>query len=158
MPLRIGEVAAQSGVSIETIRFYEREGVLSPPPRNSSGYRAYSPDTVHRLQFVRRAKELGFTLNEVRELLELRTHPTDPCQPVDARVEEKIIAVQEKIADLQRILRALETLRNSCRGDQQIADCCIMQALEVGDGTIASPNESKSNSNSNSDAEFEFGA
>ncbi|RMH39176.1 MAG: MerR family transcriptional regulator [Deltaproteobacteria bacterium] len=128
--LTIGKVARRAGVGVETIRFYEREKLLPKPARDpSSGYRRYPESTVARLQFIARAKELGFTLKETRELLELRTGPAT-CGTVRARAEEKLGDVRRKIEDLQRIERALLTLADACPGDGALDDCPILGALE----------------------------
>ena len=128
--LTIGKVARQAGVGVETIRFYEREKLLPEPARDpSSGYRRYPASTVARLQFIARAKGLGFTLKETRELLDLRAGPAT-CGTVRARAEEKLADVRRKIEDLQRIERALLTLADACPGDGVLADCPILEALE----------------------------
>ena len=132
--LRIGEIAKHAGISVETIRFYEREKLLPEPAREpSSGYRRYPARTISRLQFIARAKELGFTLRETRELLELRAGPAT-CGTVRARAQDKIDDVRRKIADLQRIERALLTLAETCPGDGALDDCPILGALEGGFG------------------------
>lgn len=130
--LTIGEVAKRAGIGVETIRFYEREKLLPEPPRDpSSGYRRYPESTISRLQFIARAKELGFTLRETRELLELRAGPAT-CGTVRARAEEKIDIVRQKLEDLQRIERALLRLAEACPGNGALDDCPILQALEGG--------------------------
>src|SRR5258708_36203544 len=102
-PLTIGQVARRVGMGIETVRFYEREGLLNRPARSpSSGYRLYEEGVVGRLQFILRAKELGFTLNEIKELLSLRVDPDTCCEDVKARAEAKIADVEGKIEALQR--------------------------------------------------------
>lgn len=135
-PLTIGKVAKRAGIGVETIRFYEREQLLPEPARDpSSGYRRYPESTVSRLQFIARAKELGFTLRETRELLELRAGPAT-CGTVRARAEDKLDDVRRKIQDLQRIERALLTLAEACPGSGDLDDCPILGALEggLGDG------------------------
>lgn len=132
--LTIGKVAKRAGIGVETIRFYEREKLLPEPARDpSSGYRRYPESTISRLQFIARAKELGFTLRETRELLELRAGPAT-CGTVRARAEDKIDDVRRKIEDLQRIERALLTLAEACPGDGALDDCPILGALEGGFG------------------------
>src|SRR2546425_6976159 len=102
-PLTIGQVARRAGVGVETVRFYEREGLLEEPPRRESGYRQYGEDIVARLQFIRRAKELGFTLNEIKELLSLRLDPSTTCAEVKDRAQAKIADIEQKIRTLQRM-------------------------------------------------------
>jgi len=136
--LTIGRVARRARVGVETIRFYEREKLLPAPPRDpSSGYRRYPESTVTRLQFIARAKQLGFTLRETRELLELRRGPAS-CGTVRARAEEKIDDVRLKIRDLRRIEEALLALAEACPGTGELDGCPILGALEEGFGDEAS--------------------
>ncbi len=128
--LKTGELAKQAGVNVETLRFYEREGLLPEPPRRASGYREYPPDTVQRIRFIQRAKELGFTLREIKGLLELRVDPETTCAEVKEHAAEKIADVKQKISDLKRIERALNKLMNTCRGSGPIDDCPILKHLE----------------------------
>ncbi len=128
--LMTGELAKQAGVNVETIRFYEREGLLAEPPRRASGYREFPPDTVQRIRFIQRAKELGFTLREIKGLLELRVDPETTCAEVKAQAAEKIADVKQKISDLKKIDRALNKLMNTCRGSGPIDDCPILKHLE----------------------------
>jgi len=128
--LKTGELAKEAGVNVETLRFYEREGLLAEPPRRASGYREYPPDTVQRIRFIQRAKELGFTLREVKGLLELRVDPETTCAEVREHAAEKIADVKQKISDLKTIERALNKLMNSCRGSGPIDDCPILKHLE----------------------------
>ncbi len=128
--LKTGELAKQAGVNVETLRFYEREGLLVEPPRRASGYREYPPDTVQRIRFIQRAKELGFTLREIKGLLELRVDPETTCAEVKEHAAEKIADVKQKISDLKTIERALNELMNTCRGSGPIDECPILKHLE----------------------------
>ena len=94
--LSIGQVAQRSGLGIETVRFYEREGLLAKPTRTLSGYRQFDEEVIARLQFIQRAKELGFTLKEIKELLSLRVDPDTSCEDVRARAEAKIAEIEEQ--------------------------------------------------------------
>lgn len=129
-PLSIGEVARRVGIGVETVRFYERQGLISDPARSLSGYRQFDEETVARLLFIRKAKELGFTLNEIKELLSLRFDPTSSCADVKARAEAKIADVEEKIRTLQRIKKALVKLTEACSGDGPTDKCPILAAIE----------------------------
>lgn len=129
-PLTIGKLAAATGVGIETIRFYEREGLLPKPPRRRSGYRQYPAEAVARVQFIRRAKELGFTLKEVSELLELRVAQNKTCADVRGLARTKIADVEEKIQALVRIKAALEKLERACRGKGPTSSCPILEAIQ----------------------------
>ncbi|MCH7688451.1 MAG: heavy metal-responsive transcriptional regulator, partial [Planctomycetes bacterium] len=105
--LTIGQLAGRAEVGVETVRFYERKGLLAEPERRPSGYRQYDEGVVDRLRFIRRAKELGFTLNEIKDLLSLRLDPTTTCADVKSRAEAKIDDIQGKIRTLQRMKKAL---------------------------------------------------
>src|SRR5947207_4045264 len=101
-PLTIGQVARSAGVGVETVRFYERQGLLEEPARRESGYRQYPDDVVARLRFIKRAKELGFSLKEIKELLALRVDPDTTCAEVRSKAAAKIADIKEKIQALQR--------------------------------------------------------
>lgn len=126
----IGKVARMSGVGIETIRFYEREGLIPEPPRRDSGYRQYPPATIERVRFVKRAKDLGFTLAEIKELLNLSVGPKATCADVKRKAVEKIKEVDAKISDLKRIRKALNRLTDQCRGKGPVSECPILENLE----------------------------
>lgn len=131
--LTIGKLASAVGVGVETIRFYEREGLLPKPPRERSGYRQYPAEAVARVRFIRRAKDLGFTLKEITELLELRIDPDKSCGDVRALAKAKIVDVENKMADLARIKGALEVLAKACRGKGPTSECPILDAIEKED-------------------------
>lgn len=132
-PLTIGQVARQAGVGVETVRFYERKGLLNEPARRPSGYRQYEEDVVARLRFIRRAKELGFTLNEIKELLSLRLDPSTSCADVKSRAQAKIADIEERIRTLQRMKKALADLTKACSGRGPISECPILDALDPQD-------------------------
>ncbi|MBI5418473.1 MAG: heavy metal-responsive transcriptional regulator [Deltaproteobacteria bacterium] len=132
MGLTIGQVAKECGVDVETIRFYERDGLIRQPARPDSGFRRYPPDVVKRILFVRRAKALGFSLREIRDLLSLRVDSATTCDEVKKRAEEKIIDIKNKIRSLQEMKHALEKLTAACRGRGPTAECPILEALEDG--------------------------
>lgn len=112
------------------MRFYEREGLLTEPARKQSGYRQYEEDVVARLRFIRRAKELGFSLKEIKELLALRFDPATTCADVRGRAEAKLVDIEARIKDLQRMKRVLQKLMATCRGQGPIWECPILEALE----------------------------
>ena len=128
--MKIGAVAARADVNIQTVRYYERRGLLSKPPRTESNYRLYSEDGVRRVRFVKRAQELGFSLKEIKELLTLRLKPTSRSSAVRARATAKIADIQEKIRTLQRMKRALTKLTAACDGCGSTSECPILEALE----------------------------
>jgi len=139
--MTIGQVAKHAGVGIETVRFYERQGLLDAPPRRASGYRQYSQDAIRRLQFIRRAKDLGFSLQEIGELLSLRVNPTTTCSEVKARAEAKMADIDAKLRDLQRMQAALGQLAVACSGQGPTSQCPILDALEAHDA-LTSPQHS----------------
>ena len=128
--LTIGQVAKQAGVGVETIRFYEREGLLAEPERRPSGYRQYPAEVVRRVRFIRHAKDLGFALKEVQELLELRVDPVSTCADVREHARAKIADIAERIAALERMKAALERLARSCRGRGPTSECPILEVLD----------------------------
>ncbi len=131
--LKIGEVAKRSGVGVDTVRFYERRGLIADPPRRPSGYRQYPPETVQRVRFIRQAKALGFTLEEIRGLLELRVDPDKSCADVRALANLKIADIEEKMAKLARIKAALGELARACRGEGPTSECPILDAIDKED-------------------------
>ena len=128
--LTIGQLARAAEVGVETIRFYERKGLLAQPPRRRSGYRQYPHEAVQRVRFIRRAKELGFTLNEIRELLSLRVDPERTCADVRSMAREKKAAIDTKVAELDRMRRALDRLARVCQGAGPTSECPILELLE----------------------------
>jgi MerR family mercuric resistance operon transcriptional regulator len=125
----IGQLAQRAGVGVETIRFYEREGLIAEPPRRSSGYRDYPPDAVMRIVFIRRAKELGFSLKEINELLELRVRPRRNCAHVKRNADAKIADIDTKMAGLRRMRRALQELTKACEKRTPTTECPILASL-----------------------------
>ncbi|MEM9557344.1 MAG: MerR family DNA-binding protein [Acidobacteriota bacterium] len=133
--LTIGQLARAADVGVETIRFYERRGLLAEPPRRPSGYRQYEPEAADRLRFIRRAKELGFTLDEIGELLALRARPTENRDRVRAAASAKIDDIERRIADLEQMRGVLARLVSACEERSEHADaamsgCPILEALE----------------------------
>ncbi|WP_051362102.1 MerR family transcriptional regulator [Solimonas soli] len=126
--LTIGRLAERAGVGIDTVRYYERAGLLPPPPRRASGYREYPADSVRRLRFIRRAKELGFTLTEIGELLEL-SGPRGGTAAVKKAAQAKLALVEHKLAELQRVRDGLGLLIDACPGHGPLGDCPILRAL-----------------------------
>ncbi|HAZ94714.1 MAG TPA: Zn(2+)-responsive transcriptional regulator [Porticoccaceae bacterium] len=131
MTLKIGELAALSKVSRDTLRFYEKHGLITPSARNASGYRLYSDADVHRISFIISAKEVGFTLNEIHQLLKLEvTKDEKSCQDVKQFVDDKIAVVNQRLAEIKRIKTSLQTLSNACcGGDKPATHCTILEAL-----------------------------
>ena len=128
--LRIGDVARSAGISVPAIRYYESLGLVAAVGRSPSGYRQFDGDAVPRIRFVLRAQALGFSLEEARELLELRQQPRRPAAEVRARLDEKIAGVEDKLRELQALRDALATLRRKCTQPQALSgECPILEAL-----------------------------
>lgn len=130
MGLKIGQVAREAGVPIDTVRYYERVGIIPPPPRRPSGYRSYPTTTPRRVRFVKRAQELGFSLKEIGELLELRISDEASCGQVQEAAQRKIAEVDKKIARLQAIRAVLSELSAACPGAAPTSECPILRTLE----------------------------
>lgn len=129
--LKVGEVAKQAGVNLQTIHYYERRGLLPKPPRTGSNYRAYPEDAVLRVRFIKRAQELGFSLKDIKELLSLRAAPRAKCADVLRRARTKVQDIDEKIATLHRMRTALSKLMDECEGTLPISQCPILESLDV---------------------------
>jgi Hg(II)-responsive transcriptional regulator len=128
--LRIGDVAAKAGVNVETLRYYERRGILRSPTRSSAGYREYPSDTVRLIRFIKRAQELGFTLDEIEELITLRQTPTKRRNMVRELASAKLHAIDEKIARLNAMRDALSPLLEECACGAEAVMCPILEALD----------------------------
>lgn len=127
--MRIGEIAAEAEVNIQTLRYYERRGLLAPPTRRSSGYREYGHGDVQRVRFIRRAQDLGFTLQEIGDLLTLQSDAAHSCGVVEQRASGTLCRIDEKIGDLQRMRTALATYVNACRDQRSLESCPLLAAL-----------------------------
>lgn len=130
--MKIGDFARRAAVSIDTVRYYEKEGLLPPPLREVSGYRRYAASDVSRLRFVRRAKALGFTLDEIRELLALSASREVDMAGLKAAATAKLADVEGRLAELTRIRNGLGMLVASCPGHGALKHCPILDALDEG--------------------------
>jgi DNA-binding transcriptional MerR regulator len=126
--LTIGQLGQATGTKIETIRYYEKIGLLPAPKRTAGNYRSYAAEHLQRLGFIRRARELGFTIEDVRELLKLAAHGERPCEQVDQFVARHLETTERKIEALTRLRRELRDTLDSCKGGR-IAECRVVQAL-----------------------------
>jgi len=131
--LTIGKVAKATGISVEAIRFYEKQGLLANVDRTASGYRQYPPETVKRIRFIQHAKDAGFTLGEIGELLQLRQSKRDSCARIRDRANLKLQDVERRLQDLNVIRDALAGLVNRCDKNDNMGECPIIEALEPGD-------------------------
>jgi MerR family transcriptional regulator, copper efflux regulator len=127
--MTIGAVAKRAGVPIDTIRYYEREGLLPEPLRRASGYRSYNESIIRQLRFIRRAKDLGFTLEEIRDLLALSADRHRGVKEVKQRAQQRLASIDERIAELMRIRKGLEQLIEACPGHGSPEQCPILRAL-----------------------------
>lgn len=128
--MTIGQVATAAEIGVETVRYYEREGLLEKPARRPSGYRQYQPDTIIRLRFIKQAQRLGFTLREIKELLALKLNPRATRAQVRERAEAKIANIDQRIRELKRMKQALAPLIQACDGKGTLAGCPILAAID----------------------------
>ncbi|MEO5932493.1 MAG: Cd(II)/Pb(II)-responsive transcriptional regulator [Duganella sp.] len=127
--LKIGELAARTGYTVEAIRYYEREGLLPAPERSGGNYRLYRGAHLERLQFIHHCRSLDMALNEIRSLLTFRGHPEQSCGAVNALLDKHIVEVADRIAQLRDLERQLLGLRGLCTEVQTAKDCAILQCL-----------------------------
>lgn len=128
--VKIGELAKATGCSIETIRYWEREGLLTSPARSEGNYRLYRPEHIDQLRFVRNCRSLDMTLDEIRSLLTFRGEPDERCDDVNRLLDEHIVHVAVRITELNALKRQLVALRNRCREVRAVARCGIIKTLE----------------------------
>ena len=131
--ITIGRLALEGQVNVETVRYYERRGLLPRPPRRPSGYRVFPASTVQVLRFVKTAQALGFSLEEIKALLSLRIQPGRSCSDVRQRAEQKMHEIDQKILTLQAMRKALVRLTAACSGRGPISECPILESLEAGE-------------------------
>ena len=127
--MSIGELARRAGVAVDTLRYYERLGLVAPAGRTKAGYRRFGPEAVERLGFIGRAKSLGFTLADVAELLRLRARPGAPCGAVREKARVQLVVVEQKLEELRRLRDAVAALVGACEGDRAVERCSILEAL-----------------------------
>jgi len=129
--LNIGQLARQAGVTVETVRFYEKQGLIEAPRRSASGYRQYPADSVKRLRFILNAKDVGFTLKDIGELLAMREEPGTTCHDVQMRAGDKLAEVEQKIRELTRIRNALARMMTKCDEHAELGQCPILAELDT---------------------------
>ena len=130
MGMKIGSVAEAAGVEVSTVRYYERRGLLAEPPRTESGYRQYDETVIDRIRFVRQAQDLGFTLEEIEELLALRVEDPSSCGLVEEATRAKLRSVDAKIRELRRLRGVLARLVRSCEAKESTEECPVLGMLE----------------------------
>jgi len=127
--MRIGELASATGVEVETIRYYEREGLLAPPTRRANGYRAYGKSQLERLAFIRHCRALDIPLAEVRRLLEFLEHPAKDCRDIDRLIDEQLARVRARLESMRALERQLAQLRERCDAKHPTPECGILHEL-----------------------------
>jgi MerR family transcriptional regulator, copper efflux regulator len=132
MSMTIGAVAEAARVNVATVRYYERRGILAAPRRTESGYRQYDPSAVARIRFIRRAQELGFSLDEIADLLALRVEDPAACGAVESATRAKLEDVESRIRELERLREILKDLLGSCRAREATSECPVLELLEDG--------------------------
>ncbi|AEG31185.1 heavy metal-responsive transcriptional regulator [Thiomicrospira cyclica] len=125
--LTIGKLAKQAGVKTDTLRYYEQLELILPAQRSASGYRLYSDNNIKQLAFIRRAQTLGFTLDEIKELLELHQQPSAQCGDIQQRAELKIAQINQRMADLAQIKLGLEQLHAQCHQGASLEQCSLIK-------------------------------
>ena len=128
--MTVGRLAREAQVNVETVRYYERRGLMPEPDRSRSGYRRYGPGMVRRLRFIKRAQELGFSLDEISELLSLSVTPDTTCAEVRDRAETKVADIEERIGTLERMKEQLTELIEACNANRLVDECPILEAME----------------------------
>jgi len=132
--LTVSQVARQAGVNLETVRYYERRALLPTPRRTGSGYRQYSLDTVRRIGFIKRAQALGFTLDEIAELLAMQVSRGSPCEAVEHEAMAVIARIDQKVEELTRMRTTLEILTRACRAREETSECPLLDSLAPREG------------------------
>lgn len=133
--MRTSELARHTGIHTETVRYYERRGLLPAPPRTTGGYREYGPQAVQIVRFIKQAQSLGFTLNDAEDLLHLADGGPDSCEDVQRMAAEKIATLDEKIRLLEEMRRSLQRLQQTCTESPADRDCPLLAALTQEGGT-----------------------
>lgn len=129
--LTIGSLAEKSGVGVETIRFYQREGLIKEPPKPSRGYRQYAADDIVKIGFIKRCQELGFSLREVKELLEFNNKSGATCNDIKKKTIKKLSEINQKITALKQMKKSLEELQCACdEGKKAVQNCDVMKCFD----------------------------
>lgn len=130
MMLRIGELARAASVSVQTVRYYEKLGMLRPERRTAAGYREYDGEAALRLRFIKHAQQLGFSLKEIDELLGLRVRSGAACATIERKTRHKVALIEAKMRELEKLKRSLQTIAHACRTRNPTADCPLLELLE----------------------------
>ena len=133
MALRIGELARAAAVNVQTVRYYERRGLIHPERRTVAGYRQYDADAIKRLRFIKHAQLLGFSLKEIDELLALRVRHGGACATIERKTRAKIALIEDKMREMRRLKRSLEALAAACEAREPTSDCPVLEVLNEDD-------------------------
>jgi len=128
--MRIGQIAKETGLNVQSIRFYEREGLLPSVDRSTSGYRIYQKDSIQRIQFIKHAQEVGFSLKEISELLSLKVNPDGSCHMVQQIAAEKLKQLEERLESIERMKLTLSSMMEMCDEGLPARACPILEALD----------------------------
>jgi len=126
--MKIGELSEKLGITVETIRFYEKEGLLCAPDRSSSNYRIYGDHHLEDLAFVVFCRTIDISLDDIRTLLKLKHSPSESCEPINDAIDDKLIEIDKRISQLQALQKELQRLRSKCLGHSTIGECEIVKA------------------------------
>jgi Cd(II)/Pb(II)-responsive transcriptional regulator len=132
--MQIGELAKQAEMKVDTVRYYEKAGLLPPPPRQSNGYRDYATSHLQRLTFIRHCRDLDISLDEIRQMLDFITHPDADCITIDHLIENQLTRVRERIANLCALESQLLKLRSQCKDRKTVSECGILRELGAMNG------------------------
>lgn len=128
--MKIGVLAEKTGLSIQTIRFYERKSLLPAPERTQSNYRSYSEDSLQQLMFIKQCRALDMTIDEINQLLETRANPDSSCDSVNATIEKHIEDITNRITELNALQKTLVSIRSACSDDKKIKECGVLHQLD----------------------------
>ena len=128
--MKIGQLADKTGLSIQTIRFYERKTLLSAPQRTQSNYRLYSDEALKQLLFIKQCRALDMTIEEISLVLETRANPDNSCESVNATIDKHIEDIESRIIELNALQKTLLSFRSACEDDKKVKDCGVLQQLD----------------------------
>ncbi|VEL97186.1 MerR family transcriptional regulator [Alteromonas sp. 76-1] len=128
--MKIGQLADKTGLSIQTIRFYERKALLAAPQRTQSNYRSYSDEALKQLLFIKQCRSLDMTIEEISLVLETRTNPESSCENVNATMDKHIDDIKHRISELNALQKTLKSMRAACNDDKKIKECGVLHRID----------------------------
>jgi Cd(II)/Pb(II)-responsive transcriptional regulator len=129
--MKIGQLADKTGLSIQTIRFYERKALLAAPERTQSNYRRYSEEALKQLLFIKQCRALDMTIEEISLVLETRAKPDNSCETVNATIDKHIDDIEQRITELNALRQSLVTIRSACTDNKKVKECGVLHQLEI---------------------------